>query len=64
MADSKYSSLLYLILIHYLSRKANRGVLFVRPLAIDDVDSIIHAHHLSLKSRGEKEEEVVEAVVA
>ena len=30
----------------------------VRPLAIDDADSIIHAHHLTLKGKDEKKEEV------
>lgn len=45
-----------LTLIYYLSQEANKGVLLVRPLAIDDTDSIIHAYHLDLMGNREKKE--------
>ncbi|KAJ4062896.1 homocitrate synthase lys21 [Fusarium oxysporum] len=33
----------------------NRGLSFVRPLAIDDADSIIHAYHLGLQGQSEQQ---------
>ncbi|KAM5379231.1 hypothetical protein ACJA88_005791 [Fusarium oxysporum] len=41
--------------IKQMADRANRGLSFVRPLAIDDADSIIHAYHLGLQGQSEQQ---------